>query len=300
MKTGSERCRAPAPRPKRHGTSLRSAVGWGIAALCCALACAAGAEEIDLAKYERTVYSQFGEDGVVEKIFEVIEPTHKYAVEFGASDGVTDNNMRRLVLEDGWGGLQIEGNEKYARQLAENYKDHPSVKTLQAWIYPGNIEIIFEENGVPRDFDYLVIDIDSNDYYVWRAIRDFRPKVVQIEYNGAYPPPQLAVVDFHPLNYWDGTDYHGASIQSYYELGKKKGYELVYGNQAGNNLFFVDREYFGLFGIENNSPERFYRQPTFGVESGGRAPTGRGLPRFELKPVLIWKNLRIEKRMVER
>ncbi len=156
----------------------------------------AGAEEIDLTQYERTVYSQFGEDGVVEKIFEIIKPTHKFAVEFGASDGVRNNNMRRLVLEDGWGGLQIEGDKDKARELALNYEKYPKVQALQAWIYPGNIEILFEENGVPNDFDYMVIDIDSNDYYVWRAIHDFRPKVVQIEYNGAFPPPELAVVTF--------------------------------------------------------------------------------------------------------
>jgi hypothetical protein len=203
-------------------------------------------------------------------------------------------------LNRGWGGLLIEGDPKYKEVLRNNYAEHPRVKSVISYVYPGNVEILFEQAEVPKDLDLLVIDIDSNDYYVWRAIRDSRPKVVQIEYNPAYPPPQLAVVDFHPLNYWDGTDYHGASIQSYYELGRKKGYELIYGNQAGNNLFFVDRKYFSLFGIEDNSPERFYRQPTFGVETGGRAPNGRGLPRFELKPVLIWKNLRIEKRMVER
>ncbi len=102
------------------------------------------------------------------------------------------------------------------------------------------------------------------------------------------------------MNYWDGTDYHGASIQSLYELGKKKGYELVYGNKAGNNLIFVDAQYYPLFGIKDNSPKRFYRPPAFGLNTGGRAPNGRGLPPFEAKPVLLWQDLRIEKKMVER
>jgi hypothetical protein len=259
-----------------------------------------GSGEIDLSKYEKTVYSQYGEDGVVARIFELIEPTHRFAVEFGASDGVEHNNMRRLVLEEGWGGLQIEGDPQLARALVRNYADHPRVKTLHAWVYPGNVEILFEENGVPKDFDYLVIDIDSNDYYVWRALHDFRPKLVQIEYNAAFPPPRRAVVDFHPMNFWDGTDYHGASIQSLYELGKRKGYELVYGNRAGNNLFFVDRPYYARFGLSDNSPARFYRPPAFGLAKGGRAPNGRGLPPFESRPFLVWKELRIPKRVVER
>jgi len=282
----------------------RAPLASGIALLTLAVAAAAfadgSADEVDLSQYENTVYSQFGEDGVVRKIFEIIEPTHRYAVEFGASDGLEHNNMRRLVLEEGWGGLQIEGDPALARQNATNYKDYPAVKSIEAFVYPGNIEILFEENGVPKDFDYLVIDIDSNDYYVWRAIHDFRPKLVQIEYNSGWPPPKLAVVDFHPMNYWDGTDYHGASIQSLYELAKKKGYELVYGNQAGNNLFFVDRQYYARFGLKDNSPERFYRPPSFGVEKGGRAPNGRGSPRFETRPELVWKKLVIPKKIVER
>ena len=102
------------------------------------------------------------------------------------------------------------------------------------------------------------------------------------------------------MNYWDRTDYFGASIQSYYELGKRKGYELIYGSQNGLNLFFVDEKYFALFEIKDNSPARFYRPPSYGFESGGRAPNGRGFPRFETKPVLTWKNLTIRKRMVDR
>ena len=279
---------------------LRTMMLWVFLIAVPLLPAAVGGEEVDLSKYERSVYSQSGEDGIIEKIFEIIEPTRKYAVEFGASDGVAGNNMRRLVIEEGWSGLQIEGDERLAAKLAENYADFPGVKTLHAWIYPGNIEILFEENGVPRDFDLLVIDIDSNDYYVWHAIQSFRPKLVQIEYNNAFAPPKRAVVDFHPMNYWDGTDYFGASIQSYYELGKKKGYELVYGNQTGSNLFFVDRKYFDRFELEDNAPERFYRPPDFGLEKGGRAPNGRGFDSFESKPTLRWKTFEIEKKIVER
>ena len=51
---------------------------------------------------------------------------------------------------------------------------------------------------MPKDFDFLVIDIDSNDYYVWRAIQSFRPKVVMIECNRSFPPPELAVIEYHP------------------------------------------------------------------------------------------------------
>ena len=157
----------------------------------------------------------------------------------------------------------------------------------------------------------LTIDIDSNDYYVWRAITRFKPKVVVIEYNAVFPPPIRAVVDFHPMNYWDGSDYYGASLQSLFDLGKAKGYELVYANSFGTTAFFVAAEYFPRFGITDNSPEQIYRLPLFGVNCGGRAPNGRGWPAFEhysvawglFKPFdgpLNWGSQTVSKRWVER
>lgn len=76
------------------------------------------------------------------------------------------------------------------------------------------------------------------------------------------------VVDFHPMNYWDRTPYHGASVQSYSNLAKKKGYELIHCMRAGPNVFFVDKQYFDRFGIEDNSPVTLYRTP-FGVKREG-------------------------------
>jgi len=213
---------------------------------------------VDLLAAERQVFSQQGEDGVVEKIFEVIEPGPRFVAEFGAYDPILDSNTRNLILK-GWSALLIEGDEGRAAKIAAAYADNPRVTTQQAWVYPGNIEILFEEAGVPHDLDLLVIDIDSNDYYVWRAIHDFRPKVVMIEMNHEFPPPMLMVVDFHPLNYWDGGSYHGASLQSLTNLGKKKGYELLYCMSWGPNAFFVDAQYFERFGIEDNSPEALFK-----------------------------------------
>jgi hypothetical protein len=139
----------------------------------------------------------------------------------------------------------------------------------------------------------------------------YRPKVVIIEYNAGFPPPKKAVVAFHPLNYWDGSDYFGASIQSLYELGKKKGYELVYATSQGHNLIFVDGKYFPRFGITDNSPAKLYRMSQGGRPGLGRAPNRMGHPStdFEtevdgqkVKPFakdLTWSEIKIPKRFVE-
>jgi len=228
------------------------------------------ARDLTLFEFERSVFSQFGEDGVIERIFQIIEPTHRFAVEFGAGDGVRLSNTRNLFLNHGWGGLLIEGDEALAKRMAEEYESNPRVATEHAWVYPGNVELLFQAQNVPKDLDLLSIDIDSNDYYVWNVIHEYRPKVVLIEFNAEFPPPQRAVIKFHPMNYWDGSTYFGASIQSLYELGKKKGYELVHCESHGANLFFVDSKYYSLFGMRDNTPERLYR--------GVKLPPDRHLP----------------------
>jgi len=252
---------------------------------------------IDFEASERSVFSQAGEDGVLEKIFERIEPTSRFAIEFGAGDGVENSNTRRLILEEDWGALLIEGDPDLAKKMTATYADRPKVKPLHAWVYPGNIELLFEENGVPADVDLLSIDIDSNDYYVWRAIRDYRPKVVIIEVNPLFPPPQRMVVDFHPMNYWDRTDYFGASLQSLYDLGKKKGYELVYHNKFGNNAFFVDGQYYDRFAIADNAPEKLFHANPLAAALLDRSPQGRdGVPFSPGNDVLHWDAFDIPKK----
>ena len=100
--------------------SLRRAAQRGLAALVFLLlpACERAVEPVDLSAAERSVFSQFGEDGVIERIFEVIEPGPKFAVEFGAHDGVNNSNMRNLVVNHGWSSFQIEGDPKRAAKLS--------------------------------------------------------------------------------------------------------------------------------------------------------------------------------------
>ena len=289
----------------RHFEAAGSILGTGLAVSLLFLTvgvCRAnpkGDKPVDLESAERVVFSQFGEDGVIEKIFQVIEPGPKFAVEFGAHNGINNSNMRNLVVNHGWSTFQIEGSPQRAAELAKNYADYPTTKTLEAWVWPGNIEILFEENGVPKDLDLLVIDIDSNDYYVWRAIHEFRPKVVVIEANLFFPPPQLMVIDFHPMNYWDHTYYISASMQSLVNLAKKKGYELLYQMKRGPNLFFVAKEHFDAFGIEDNSPEKIYRKPPAEKFDKPRNQWGRnGVPWPKHKATLRWQDLVIEKKFI--
>lgn len=125
-----------------------------------------------------------------------------------------------------------------------------------------NIQDLFLKYSVPKNFDLLSIDIDYNDYWVWKSITDYFPRVVIIEFNSSIPPNESRVVPYDPDATWDGTNYFGASLLALKNLGSKKGYTLVGCDSNGVNAFFIKSDL-----IENASIpkiEKLYHSPKYG------------------------------------
>ena len=214
--------------------------------------------EIDLKICEKSLYSQNGEDGVLAKIFQVIPPVSKFCVEFGGYDGVTDSNTLLLRLQ-GWQAVQFD--RQYQIPKYNLYKEFITAETIND---------LFDKYNVPSDLDLLSIDIDYNDFYVWKAIR-CRPAVVVIEYNATHLPHEDRVVKYRPFYIGDDTNYYGASILALYHLGRSKGYSLVYADANGVNLFFI-RDDLLTHDIQFkniNDVEKIYRYPTYGKGPNG-------------------------------
>lgn len=208
-----------------------------------------------LLEYRRDKYSQSGEDGIIEKILEMLPNNDLWCVEFGAWDGVHLTNSRNLIEERDYSGVLIEGNPKRYVQLEQNYAEHNrrnanKVIAIQGFVGfddDDNLDRILADTPIPRDFDLLSIDIDGNDYHVWKRLRDFQPKVVVIEFNPTIPNG----VEF--VQHADSSVCHGSSLHSVVGMAREKGYELVCVLHL--NAFFVKAEYFPLFHIACNSPE---------------------------------------------
>jgi hypothetical protein len=225
----------------------------------------------DLRAYERRVYSQNGEDGILEEILRRVGALRKYFVEFGVETG-EQCNCARLVLEEGWNGLFIEGFPPYFEQLRERYRCRPGVHCLQAYVGSANIEQLLRGQGVPIDLDVLSIDIDGNDYWVWAAIDRWRPRVVVIEYNASHPPGKKWVMQENPEHRWDGTTYYGASLTSLTALGRQKGYTLVATNSSGVNAFFVRDDLATADRFLDPAVHYHYSRPTYGPVLGTHPP----------------------------
>ncbi len=192
----------------------------------------------DLRGLEFKVRSQNGEDGILQEIFRRIGTRNRFFVEFGVETGV-ECNAAHLVHEHGWSGLFLEPCEAQFLRLQENYRAYPRARCQRTAVTSENIESILAANEVPAELDLLSIDVDGNDYWIWVAIANWRPRVVVIEYNAAYPPPRKWVLKEDPDYRWNGTNYHGASLASLHALGAKKGYALVGTDSRGVNAFFV-------------------------------------------------------------
>jgi hypothetical protein len=208
-----------------------------------------------LLDYRFDEHSQSGEDGIIKKILNILSNTNKWCVEFGAWDGLYLTNTRRLILAEGYSAILIEANKKKFENLKLNYSNHKDTVTpINRFVGFGdddNLDCILANTEIPPDFDLLSIDIDGNDYHVWKRLALYRPKLVVIEFNQTIPSEVRFVQKKNPaLN-------QGASILSLYELGKEKGYELVC--VLSYNAFFVRKEDFHLFEIEDNSPRSLRR-----------------------------------------
>lgn len=225
-------------------------------------------EEIDLYQYEQSIHSQNGEDGILAKLFSVIAPRSRYCVEFGAFDGITGSNTY-LLRQQGWKAL-----------LLDLHFDIPAMNLHQAFITMENINQLFEQYSVPCDLDFLSIDIDYNDFYIWMALDPkYRPAVLVIEYNAGHAPDQDKVVKYRSHIVGDSTNYYGASILAMYNLGKKKGYSLVYADSTGTNLFFIRTDIVQALAKEKNitfknidDVARIHHPPTFGKGEDGNHP----------------------------
>ncbi|MFA5114058.1 MAG: FkbM family methyltransferase [Candidatus Margulisiibacteriota bacterium] len=209
-----------------------------------------------LADHAANVHSQAGEDGVIAKVLETLTARDRWCVEFGAWDGEHLSNTRRLIEQESYSAVLIEGDKKRAAALQERCRSERQVTVLNRYVGFGrddSLDAILAGGPVPVDFDLLSIDIDGNDYHVWQAIKRYRPKVVVIEFNPTIPNEVKFV---QPA---DRRVNQGASLLSLVELGKKKGYELVAVLEF--NAFFVRAEDFPLFLIADNRPATLRSSP---------------------------------------
>jgi hypothetical protein len=200
--------------------------------------------------FKGDTYSQTGEDGIIAKILATLPERDRWCVEFGAWDGVYLSNARNLIEKADYSAVLIEGGKTKWSELQKNYADRKNVVTINTFVgfsENDNLDLILSETPLPSNFDFLSIDVDGNDYHIWKATSKYRPKMICIEFNPTIPTE----VNF--VQRADLSVNQGAGLLALVELGKEKGYELV--AVLTFNAFFVDAKYYPLFEIADNRPQ---------------------------------------------
>jgi hypothetical protein len=219
-----------------------------------------------LEHWGRKVYSQNDEDGIIEEIFRRIgiEPARGIFIEFGAGHGLENNT--HYLLRKGYSGVWLEASADLVERALRSFRAYVARDRLQIERVNVTAEIIddhLSRLARGRDIALLAIDMDGNDYWVWKAIRSLRAAVVVIEYNARCPPPVAQVQEYRADHAWNGTDYFGASLSALETLGAEKGYRLVGCNITGTNAFFVRQDLIGGQFPYELTAEHVYQPPRY-------------------------------------
>ncbi|MBT4207186.1 hypothetical protein HOE22_02450 [Candidatus Woesearchaeota archaeon] len=226
-------------------------------------------QKIAIRDAEFKIYSKHGGDGILAYIFSKIGATNHTFIEMGVEDG-RECNTSNLSFNLGWKGLLIDANEDWIKSARAFYKEKlgsnaDNIKMTANFVTAENINQLITDSGFRGEIDLLSIDIDSNDYWVWKSINVINPRVVVMEYNAAMSNESVTI-KYDPDFHYKGTSqkyplYFGASLKALVKLGKEKGYILVGCDTHGHDAFFVRSDVAEGKFVELSSEEAFYPNP---------------------------------------
>ena len=198
-----------------------------------------------LREAEFKVYSQFGDDGIIQYLVSHLPAVPSF-VEFGVED-YTEANTRFLLIHNHWRGLILDGRPDLDAVVAgQGLPMLHQLEARSAFITAENINDLILGAGFSGEIGLLSVDIDGNDYWVWQAITCIQPQIVVAEYNAVFGADRAVTVPYSPSFTRQQAHpswlYFGASLRALCALGESKGYAFVGCNQAGNNAYFVRQD----------------------------------------------------------
>jgi hypothetical protein len=173
-----------------------------------------------LLQYKKDVYSQSGEDGIVQAILNALGERDHWCVESVAWDTQQLSNTRNLIESYFYNAVLIEGDTERFASLKRFYAANHNVTPVHAFVGFGKedgFDSVLKKTAIPAGFDFLSIQIYGNDFHVWKAMEAYRPKLICIEFNPTIPNE----CDF--VQPADARINQGSSLKSLVALGQAKG-----------------------------------------------------------------------------
>ncbi len=223
---------------------------------------------INLNDFRNNIYSQNGEDGIIEQLNKLLKFNNKngnyWCVEFGAWDGVHLSNTYNLV-RNGWNAVYIEGDYRKFQDLLKTKNKHKNIIAINEFVSKirssrNSLDNILQKTKIPINFEVLSIDIDSYDLEVWDTVIEYKPKIVIIEINSSYPP---GIVKWHSNK---NSNINGNSFSATLEVAENKGYKLIFHT---GNMIFIKAELVNKIKIDPKFikyPELLYDDTWYSIE----------------------------------
>ena len=200
-------------------------------------------EQANRNTHEFSVFSQFGKDGVLQYLMQILEIKNQLFIEFGVED-FTESNCRFLMMNDNWCGFVIDGSNKNISRLRSSYYFWKyDLNTTCTFIDQSNINELLAKSGFDYGSGVMSIDLDGIDFFILASIKDGRPRILICKCNPLFGPTAKVTVPYDPTfqqfqQHHSGL-YCGASLLVICSVAKDMGYVLVDVNSAGHNAFFV-------------------------------------------------------------
>jgi len=182
-------------------------------------------------KYAKNIFSQNGDDGIIEKLFSELSISSGVICEFGSWDGIFCSNTCNLTSSGNYQTIMIESDSRKYTESKTTFlgKVDCEIYNLKVEIEGENtLDNIFSKsqyNLNDDNFSLISIDIDSCDGLVWESLNNYRPKVVVLE-----------TATGSDIKEERNTTNNGVSVFSANEISKRKNYTLVCHT---GNAFFV-------------------------------------------------------------
>lgn len=219
-----------------------------------------------LAEVEFQVFSQFGDDGIIQYLVNKMPLKNRTFIEFGV-ENYREANTRFLLVNNYWSGLVLDGSDANIEQIKrEQLYSFYDLRAVRQFITKENINEIIGSSLFHKNVGILSIDIDGNDYWVWKEISVIQPDIIICEYNSLFGFEDAITIPYE-ADFIRGKkspfNFYGTSLKAAALLAKEQGYFFIGCNSAGNNAYFISEKMRTHCPVEEKSLSEGFRLASF-------------------------------------
>ena len=202
----------------------------------------------NLSDAEFSVFSQWGDDGIINWLINSLPIKNKIFVEIGTED-YKESNTRFVLKYRNWSGHLIDSNLEQIKKISDqSVKWKYDLNTHNFKINKDNINKFFKKLKLPKEIGLMSLDIDGIDYWAWKELNEVRPVIFVCEFNSIFGDKKAVTVPYDKN--FNRTSFHfsnlafGASIEAFKYISNKKNYIYLGTNSNGVNAYFLEKKYY--------------------------------------------------------